>query len=100
MPHKGKSEHIKKQAVERHHKGESVAEIAKSLKVSNVAVYQWLAQSRKQVLEQSKRAAMRPEDAVASDERDKDQLIRDLKDENRRLRNMLGDLLINAELGD
>jgi transposase len=100
MPHKGKSEHIKKQAVVRRHNGESVAEIAKSLKVSNVAVYQWLEKSRKQALERSKRADMRPEDVIASDERDKDQLIRALKDENRRLRDKLGDLLINAELGD
>jgi hypothetical protein len=42
---------------------------------------------------------MSPRDIAAADQRDKDALIQALKDENRRLRNRLGDLLIDGELG-
>jgi transposase len=51
MPHKGKPDHIKKDAVKRRNAGESVESIAKSLKVSNVAVYQWIEQYKKDALE-------------------------------------------------
>jgi transposase len=99
MPHKGKPDHVKKDAVKRRSAGESVESIAKSLKVSNVAVYQWLEQYKKDALERSKRADMSPKDVALADQRDKDALIQALKDENRRLRNRLGDLLIDGELG-
>jgi transposase len=87
------------QVVKRHVEGGENAEaLAKEFKVSRASVYGWVTKYKNEILARSRRAGMAPLDA---DRADKAELIAELEAlrlENKRLRDRVIEMMLNADL--
>jgi transposase len=85
-------------AVKRHVEGgENAEDLAKEFRVSRASIYGWVAKFKQNVLDRSRRDGMTPLDAERADKADLIAQIEALELENKRLRDKLINILLQAE---
>jgi hypothetical protein len=100
MPAKGKTtrpQSVIDEAVKRHMAGESAAVLAKFYKISKPGFYLWVSKYKAAMLEKSKTQGMTPHDAEVSDKRTLIVEIQALKQENRKLREIVLDSMLKTD---
>lgn len=87
------SEHEKEGAVKRYAAGEPVVALAKQYKVSVPAIYQWIAQAKKEQAEMAKRRMMSPESAKIDKKINLELLVKEQEQTIEALKKRLLDLM-------